>query len=316
MIELAAMEIVRKPWGSKDLRPWNGRHDETAAIGEIWFERADKTAPVPALLLKLLFTTERLSIQVHPDDQLAHALGLANGKTEAWYVLDAARGAEIALGLKQRIAPAALRTAIADGSVAALADWRDAREGEAISVPAGTIHAIGAGLVIAEIQQRSDTTFRLFDYGRPRELHPDEAARAADPGPAAPRVSPLWLTDTRTLLVGSPYFVFEHIDLPPGSRWTLDAGCETWLLVIAGDARIGSSRAVLGEAVFIDGERAELAVGPVGLQALVAYAKAKAVPDLLLALDREPARRTTISDPDDVPPLATIQPQPIQEAQH
>ena len=123
-------------------------------------------APIPALLLKLLFTSEPLSIQVHPDDTFARAMGMANGKSEAWYIISAKPGAQIGVGLNRRITPQELRASITNGSIVELVQWRPVAEGDVIFIPAGTIHAIGAGIVLAEIQQRSDTTFRLFDYGR------------------------------------------------------------------------------------------------------------------------------------------------------
>src|SRR5207247_461750 len=107
-------------------------------------------------LLKLLFTAQPLSIQVHPDDTLARSIGLPNGKTEAWYVLSAAPGARIALGLKRALTAVQLRAAIGDGSIAQVVQWRPVAKDDVIFVSAGTIHAIGAGLVVAEIQQRSD----------------------------------------------------------------------------------------------------------------------------------------------------------------
>ena len=141
------------------------RHDGNA-IGEIWYERPDEAAVDPSLLLKLLFTSQPLSIQVHPDDAFAHSMGLQNGKTEAWYVLSAVPEAQVALGLRRHLTPQLLREAIDDGSISDLIVWRAVSADDVIFVPAGTIHAIGAGLVIAELQQRSDATFRLFDYGQ------------------------------------------------------------------------------------------------------------------------------------------------------
>ena len=85
--ELAAVRVVHKPWGVRDLQPWSGLDASGEAIGELWFERANKPALTPALLLKLLFTSEPLSIQVHPDDTFARAMGMPNGKSEAWYIL-------------------------------------------------------------------------------------------------------------------------------------------------------------------------------------------------------------------------------------
>src|SRR6185437_15845409 len=143
------------------------------AIGELWFERPGKHAVNSALLLKLLFTSEPLSIQVHPDDTFARAMGMPNGKSEAWYILSAEPDARIGLGLKDRVTPQQLRASIRNGSIEELVHWRPVAKGDVIYIPAGTIHAIGGGVVLAEIQQRSDTTFRLFDFGRHRELHED-----------------------------------------------------------------------------------------------------------------------------------------------
>ena len=117
-LELASERIVRKPWGKTDLRPWSERGHDGAPIGEVWFQRADAKAPEPKLLLKLLFTDEALSIQVHPDDSFARMIGLPNGKTEAWYILSAEPGAKIALGLKRELTAPQLRAAIGDGSLA------------------------------------------------------------------------------------------------------------------------------------------------------------------------------------------------------
>ena len=134
----------------------------------------------PSLLLKLLFTSQPLSIQVHPDDEFAHSMGLANGKTEAWYVLSATPEAKVALGLKSALTPQQLREASTMARSPILLRGTPCRQTTSFSLPAGTIHAIGAGLVIAEMQQRSDMTFRLFDYGRKRELHVENAIAVAD----------------------------------------------------------------------------------------------------------------------------------------
>src|SRR6266705_4554320 len=221
-IEHARAHTVPKPWGVVDLRPWsNARHDGNA-IGEIWYERPGGAAADSSLLLKLLFTSQPLSIQVHPDDAFAHSMGLPRGKSEAWYVLSATPEAKVALGLKQRMAPQQLREAVDDGSISNLVVWQAVSPNDVIFVPAGTIHAIGAGLIIAEIQQRSDATFRLFDHGRQRDLHIENAVAAADAGPAHVQGHPSRLTDERTLLISSPYFVVERIELPPNSTRRLD----------------------------------------------------------------------------------------------
>jgi mannose-6-phosphate isomerase len=270
-IEHASVQVARKPWGVADLHPWSTIDGSAAAVGELWFQRVDKHAAEPGLLLKLLFTSEPLSIQVHPDDAFARSIGLSNGKTEAWYILSATPEARVALGLKRRLTPPELRAAIRDGSIAALAQWRSVAKGDIIFVPAGTIHAIGAGIVLAEIQQHSDATFRLFDYGRPRQLHEDSAVAVADAGPVQAQAVPWPLTAARTALIASPHFVFERIDLPANSNWSLDAQRETWILVIEGCARIGSITAAVGDAVFAEADRADIAAGPAGMSALVAY---------------------------------------------
>jgi mannose-6-phosphate isomerase len=270
-IEHAAVQAARKPWGVADLHPWSSIDGSGDAVGELWFQRADKNAPTPALLLKLLFTSEPLSIQVHPDDAHARSIGLPNGKTEAWYILSATPGARVALGLKRRLTPQELRAAIRDGSIAALAQWRSVAKGDILFVPAGTIHAIGAGIVLAEIQQHSDATFRLFDYGRPRALHEDSAVAVSDAGPVQTQAGRRRLTAVRTALTASPHFVLERIDLPANSNWALNADQETWILLIEGQAQIGPISASLGDAIFAEADRADIEVGPDGMSGLIAY---------------------------------------------
>jgi mannose-6-phosphate isomerase len=286
MIELARTRIIPKPWGVVDQRPWCNAGQDGNKIGEIWFERSGPTDAAPALLLKLLFTSEPLSIQVHPHDIYARSIGLPNGKTEAWYVLSAAPGAKVALGLKRRLTPQQLRHAVDDGSISDIVDWQPARAGETISVPAGTIHAIGAGLVIAEIQQRSDVTFRLFDHGRGRELHIDNAIAVADAGPADVCVKPARLNDARTLLLSNAHFTFEQIDLAPNSAWRLEAKHETWLFVVSGGARAGSFDLTTGDVIFAQSDRVEIRTGATGLAGLIAYTGG-VVKELLQCVDME-----------------------------
>ena len=283
-IELATAHALPKPWGVEDLRPQSSAPQDGNAIGEIWYERPGNGAVIPSLLLKLLFTSQPLSIQVHPNDTFAHAMGLPRGKSEVWYVLSAAPGAKVALGLCRRLTPQQLREAIDDGSISDLVAWHAVSAGDIIFVPAGTIHAIGAGLVIAELQQRSDATFRLFDYGRNRELHVENAIAVADAGPADFQVQPDQLTTERRLLVSSPHFVFERIELPPNSAWRLDAERETWLLVVAGSAIAGSFDVVTGGALFAQSDRIDIHTGDIGMVGLVAYTGGGPVPHLLQRL--------------------------------
>jgi mannose-6-phosphate isomerase len=288
-IEHASVQAARKPWGVTDLHPWSPIDGSGDPIGELWFERIEKNGPIPALLLKLLFTSEPLSIQVHPDDTFARSTGLPNGKTEAWYILSAKPGARVAVGLKRCLTPQELRASIKDGSIAELTQWRPVARGDVIFVPAGTIHAIGAGIVLAEIQQRSDATFRLFDYGRHRELHEDGAVAVSHAGPARIQRGQRRLNTARIALIESPHFVLERIDLPENSNWELNADQETWLLVIEGHARIGSTNTVVGDAIFVEADRTGIEVGSEGLIGLIAYPG----PDPAISLLQSSADRMT-----------------------
>jgi mannose-6-phosphate isomerase len=284
--ELAAVRAVHKPWGVRDLQPWSSLEASTDAIGELWFERAGTHNP--ALLLKLLFTSEPLSIQVHPDDTFARAMGMPNGKSEAWYILSAEPDARIGAGLKHRMTPQQLRASIQNGSIEELVDWRPVAKDDVIYIPAGTIHAIGAGIVLAEIQQRSDTTFRLFDFGRQRELHEDNGVAVAHPWPLRAPCIPTRLTATRTLLVASRHFVLERVELTEGSSWALLAEPETWILVLGGHAAIGLSAASIGQTIFVGGGRASIEVGAGGLSALIAYPASRPSDTLLQTLGEQP----------------------------
>jgi mannose-6-phosphate isomerase len=282
--ETASVRVVHKPWGVSDLQPWSSIDGGSEAVGELWFERADIQAPTPALLLKLLFTSEPLSIQVHPDDTYARAMGMPNGKSEAWYIISAKPGAQVGVGLTHRITPQELRTAIRNGSIVDLVQWRPVAAGDIIFIPAGTIHAVGAGIVLAEIQQRSDTTFRLFDYSRQRELHEDDGVAVANAWPLRSPHDPTRVADGRTLLVASRYFVLERLDLPGGSSWALQAEPETWLLVLDGHAAVGLAALSIGQAAFVGGGHASIEVGSDGLTALVAYPATAPIGSLLQRL--------------------------------
>jgi mannose-6-phosphate isomerase len=290
-IEHATVQVVRKPWGVADLNPWSDIDGSDEAIGELWFQRADKNAPTPALLLKLLFTSEPLSIQVHPNDAFARSIGLPNGKTEAWYILAALPDARIAVGLKRHLTPQQLRASIKDGSIAGLAQWRSARRGDVIFVPAGTIHAIGAGIMLAEIQQHSDATFRLFDYGRQRELHEDSAVAVSDAGPAQIQAVARRLSDERWALIASPHFVLERVNLPANSTWALTADKEAWMLAIEGFAKIGATNTTVGDVIFVEADHAIIEVGSDGISGLIAYPG----PDPIISLLQEAGAQMTKS---------------------
>jgi mannose-6-phosphate isomerase len=289
-IEHASAQAMRKPWGVSDLQPWSSVDGTGDAVGELWFERADSNAPAPALLLKLLFTSAPLSIQVHPDDTFARAMGMPNGKSEAWYIISAEPGAQVGVGLNRQVTPQELRAAITNGSIVDLVQWRPVAKGDLIFIPAGTIHALGAGIVLAEIQQRSDTTFRLFDYGRERELHIDNGVAVANVFPLGPPRHPTSLTPERTVLVSSRHFVLERLELPEASNWALLADSETWVLALDGHAEIGSATLSIGQAIFIGGGRVNIEVGAGGLTVLVAYPASAPIGSLLHRLSGQSAR--------------------------
>lgn len=299
-IERVRVLVRHKPWGVADLGPWCSLDHGSGPIGELTYERADAAAPAASLLLKLLFTSAPLSIQVHPDDAYAKSIDLPNGKSEAWYVLDAAPGAMVALGLTRSVTRDQLRRAIDDSSIEQLVQWQTVDKHDAISVPAGTVHAIGAGLIIAEIQQRSDATFRLFDYGRNRGLHADDGVSVAHLGAAAFQIAPRQLSEERLLLVSNAYFVFERISLQPGSHWHLDAAGETWLLTIEGDAKVGPIGLTQGGCVFAQTEHVDIRAGRCGMICLVAYAgDGGPTPQLLnrMAPQNTPGIRTLGNEP-------------------
>lgn len=160
-----------KVWGTTDLAPWYPVPDKK--IGEVWFE-----ADIP-LLVKFLFTSGRLSVQVHPDDAFAAAHENSPGKTEMWYVMRAEPGAQLGIGFREPITRERLRESALNGEIEHLLHWVEVKQGDAFFIPASTVHAIGPGLALCEVQQHSDITYRLYDYGRPRELHLDKAVQVA-----------------------------------------------------------------------------------------------------------------------------------------
>ena len=126
------------------------------------------------LLLKLLDAKERLSVQVHPDDEYAARVEGKRGKTEAWYILNADPGAKLVFGVKAKSSEE-LRQIVASGHIEDTLNWIDVRPGDCLYIQSGTVHAIGGGIVLYEIQQSSDVTYRMWDWGRPREIHTQKA---------------------------------------------------------------------------------------------------------------------------------------------
>lgn len=257
---------VEKPWGRFDLWPGFANAEGKEPIGEIWFEQPG--GGDPELLVKYLFTSERLSIQVHPDDAAARAKGYPRGKDEAWLILAAEPHACIAIGTIEVMTREELRAAALDGTIETLVDWKAVKAGDVFYSPAGTVHAIGPGLTLVEIQQNVDLTYRLYDYGRPRELHLDEGIAVSDPVPyVAPHI-PHELTPGRTILADGPAFVLERWDLAGVGRLASDER-PLWLVPLTGGGTIDGEPFEAG-GVWLVEEGAQLALDP-GTDMLVAY---------------------------------------------
>jgi mannose-6-phosphate isomerase len=226
---------VEKIWGRRDLPAMFGDAAERAEpVGEIWF--ADDAAP--DLLVKCLFTSEKLSIQVHPDDAQAQASGHRCGKEEAWYVLSAEPGAVIGAGFAHDLTAEELRAAALDGRIEALMTWHPVKPGDFFHVPAGTVHAIGAGLSLVEIQQNVDLTYRLYDYGRPRELHLDDGIAAAVGAPFA-RTAIRSNGLGRELLAASDKFEIERLTGGMDHDVAGSAERPAWIIPVSGDCVAG-----------------------------------------------------------------------------
>ncbi len=178
---------------------------------------ADRAFP---LLTKLIDAREALSVQVHPDDALAQQLeGQPNGKTECWYVIDAKPGAELTYGFSRDSNPDEYERLVKEGKLDQILRQLRVKAGDVVYIPAGTVHAIGAGIIVYELQQTSDVTYRIYDWnrkdaqGKPRELHVDKARQSLDyhqwtRGPIAPLPTP----DNRAMIIAGPYFNEEIVD--------------------------------------------------------------------------------------------------------
>jgi mannose-6-phosphate isomerase len=179
------------------------------------------------LLVKILFPADKLSVQVHPDDAQAKAMGETRGKTECWYVLEAEPGATVALGLKPGVGAKEVEASVESGTMEALLEHVPVSVGDMLFVDAGTVHAIGPGVVLLETQQTSDVTYRLYDYGRPRELHLEKGLQVIKPKTQAGKVAPRKM-DGFTRLIEQRYFVVDRFELGARKVETVSldgAGC-------------------------------------------------------------------------------------------
>ena len=280
---MPAIELRRRPveriWGRDALPPpfgtLGGRGE---AIGEIWFEAP---AREPELLVKYLFTSQPLSVQVHPDAAEARRRGLRSGKDEAWLILDAEPGAAIGLGLKEALPRDALRAAALSGEVERLLDWRPVAPGDIIYAPAGTIHAIGAGLSLIEIQQNCDVTYRLWDYGRNRELQVEDAVRAAHARPCRSHAAPGFVGEGREIAVEGEHLVVERWTGERTVGITAADGRSVFLVAATDSGHVDNRPLSAGTAWLVEG-RCRIRLSG-GAQLLVAYGGAEARPDLFAA---------------------------------
>mgnify|MGYP002778985625 CR=1 FL=1 len=239
--------LVEKVWG-RDTLPAPFAAPEAQRIGEIWFEPPPE---VPQVLVKYLFTSEKLSVQVHPSDDTA--LPGEAGKEECWLVLDAEPDARLAIGFTRAVTPEEIAAAAQDGSIEDLLEWHPARPGDLFYLPAGTVHAIGPGLALVEVQQSSETTFRLYDYGRPRELHLERALAVASGTPYGPE-------NKRSIaagqvLVDGPHFRLDRVEGVPDAATQAAYAGALLVLPLEGEvtARDGSARAGAGECLVAEG---------------------------------------------------------------
>jgi len=251
-------QFVERIWGSRDLSPLFGPPPGVAPIGEVWLtgddcrvangplagaslgelcrrfgrdlvgETASETDRFP-LLVKFLFPHDKLSVQVHPDDECAQRVGQPWGKTECWYVLHAEKGAQVALGMKPGTTRRQLEQAISETRAEDLLNWIDIHTGEMIYVAGGTVHAIAPGSILVETQQSSDTTYRLYDYGRPRPLHLEQGMEAVKEKTGSGKVRNVGGNGQQRReqqeLIASPFFVVEKFALKEPSLFTtVEAG--------------------------------------------------------------------------------------------
>lgn len=225
-------------WGVERLPDWYPQPPAGKPIGEAWLTAetcvasdgafkglslAELTRRYPEafaggalaefpLLIKTLFPREKLSVQVHPNDAEAQALGMPRGKTECWYVLSAEPGAALAVGFREELTPEQIRKAIEDKTLEDKLRYLQVKAGDMVFVAAGTVHAIGPGVVVLETQQYSDTTYRLYDYGRPRELHVEAGLAVSRTNDEAGLTKPVEM-DGFVRLIQSAYFAVDRFSL-------------------------------------------------------------------------------------------------------
>lgn len=240
---------VEKPWGRTDL-PAPFTNPSGTQIGEIWFE---PPADLPQLLVKYIFTSEKLSVQVHPSDTQTQALGLGKqGKEECWLVVDAGPQAVLGVGFGKDIDAATMRAAALDGSIEDLLVWHKVRPGDFFYIPANTVHAIGPDVAIIEVQQNSDITYRLFDYGRPRELHLDAGMAVARGERHPPHLRRHVPQQGSVTLVDGPYFRLGRVEGPPAPDVAAHYPGKLLVIPLAGAVSVGNEVVAAGQCALAD----------------------------------------------------------------
>jgi len=245
-----ATKYVEKPWGRTGLPDFfpdgAGRR-----IGEVWFDGPDGRHP--PLLVKYIFTSERLSIQVHPNDEQGRARGLPGGKSECWVILDAEPGATLGMGTREPLDAETLRAASLDGRIEQLIDWKPVRAGDFFYIPAGTVHAIGAGVTLVEVQQNVDVTYRLYDYGRPRELHLDDGVAVSRPEPYRRAALNVAEQDAADLLGRDEApFALRLATLATGDH-ALGGRSQCWFIPLTGHGTLDGQSWAAGQCWLIEG---------------------------------------------------------------
>jgi mannose-6-phosphate isomerase len=238
-------QLRERVWGRKHLAPWFP--DSETPIGEAWYLAGADWPPELAdlpLLVKMLFTSERLSVQVHPDD----GEDGARGKTEMWHIVEAEPGASIALGFREPITREQLLESTKSGAVEKLLNWVPVQAGETYFVPAHTVHAIGAGIVLFEIQQHSDVTYRLWDYGRPREIHVEKAVPIADLGVHPGAAELLGIAPAVWEVARSKHFVTS---INENQRFTTRAEQCQLLICVSGSANVEGEEIRPGDVILL-----------------------------------------------------------------
>ena len=266
MSALLPVRMVEKPWG-KDQLPAPFVAPAGQRIGEVWFEPPET---VPGLLVKYIFTSEKLSVQVHPSDQQLAPQGLGRlGKEECWLVIAADPGAELGIGFRAPIGADQIRAAALDGSIEQLLEWHKVRAGDFFYIPAGTVHVIGAGVSLIEVQQNSDITYRLYDYGRPRELHLDAGVSVARGEPHDRALRRHIEPDGSLSLVDGPLFRLDRqMGEPDPATIARYAGAPILVVPLQGDVRVAGELAAPGQCALAPSLEA-VAFGP-DAQALIA----------------------------------------------